>query len=591
MAQAIPAANLRTDFLSSVDLKKVYKVPRGTFPLAVDTPSVTAGEADFMRPTDWIIGLTVNGSARAYPAWILDNYHAVNDRLGESNIVVMHCEICCSNAVYSSGLNGRRLIFGTAGLYGGTLAVYDVETGSTWSHGMGVAFDGPLKGASLDRIQSFQASWEEWLSLYPESTVMTWQAPPIHPDGRHGHGSRDTFARPGMYVEPASTMIVGNDNRLEEHEMVVTISSTHGAAAIPLREISRAGGLFQFRIGPMNLVAIGAEPASAIVGIFHRHIAGNDDMKLDFELCEGRATDVQTGSAWRADGVAINGPLKGKELQPFPTMINKWHSLACFLPGITLLKQTGPAPEPQLLEASGAVQAIRNRGFSVAVDHELYSLELPNGAVRGFRIRVDGEPFGLILFADESVARDYGLCQGHSEIAGRLVIESTPARRFKDDLNVQRLADSEVCWSPLLGQERFRSAVQDAALSLPQTAPLACANITTLCRALSDSPYRITIGAECPRDAIPAGAVFGVECSIKGDSFLIFRFERAEEAFRYAEQSQNCIAAGPLVLKSDPEVYVIPRPLSTVKKPDDSIEWSVLLEDLRFKDLVRSAVT
>src|SRR4051812_3674373 len=142
-----------TAFLSTVDTKRIFRVPRHVFPLAVDPVWVPAHEAHFLRPSDWVIGVRVREEARCYPAWIMDNYHAVNDTLGRRHLAVMHCEICCSNAVYIADLEGQRLTFGTAGLYGGTLAVYDTQTNSTWSHGMGVALEGQLRGAVLPAIQ------------------------------------------------------------------------------------------------------------------------------------------------------------------------------------------------------------------------------------------------------------------------------------------------------------------------------------------------------------------------------------------------------------------------------------------------------
>ena len=590
-ARAISVANLRTDFLKSVEARKVFKVPQNLFPLAVDPPTVPASAANFMRPADWVVGVVIGNVARAYPAWILDNYHAVNDSLDGVQIAVMHCEICCSNAVYRAGLSGKRLIFGTAGLYGGTLAVYDTETISTWSHGMGVAFDGPLKGVALDRIPSFQARWDEWLSFYPESTVMEWQAPRSHPDGRHGHGSQDTFGHAGMYAEPVSTMIVGNDNRMKEHEMVLTVISSYGAAAIPLIEIARAGGMLQFKMGSVDFVSICDGPASSFIGTFYRHLATDPTRRLDFQLIGGRPTDIQTRSVWRADGHAVAGPLSGCALEPLATMINKWHSLACFLPGIRILRHRGEPAEIKLGEAESAVQAIRNHGYNVGIGCELYSLEVPNGAVRGFHVSVDGDPFDLFLFEHESVAEDYCLCRSHSERCGRLVLESSPARRFRDDLNVHRLSDDEVEWSALLGQERFRDAVRMSGIYLQEGIPYSSPNISALYRTLTESGHDVAIESECPRDALPPGALFGVQWTVDGDPFLAYRFEDSLVASRYAAECGHCVATGSLVLRSNPDVYFIPRPLSTMRRPDESIQWSALLNDELFSDQVKSVLT
>ena len=130
-----------------------------------------------MRADDWVVGVRTREGARCYPAFMLDNVHVVNDWWDDQFYAVMHCEICCSNAVFVATIDGARLTFATSGLYGGTLSVGDQQTESFWSHGMGVAIDGPLAGRSLTRVESFQASYGEWLELFPNTVVMTWPAP------------------------------------------------------------------------------------------------------------------------------------------------------------------------------------------------------------------------------------------------------------------------------------------------------------------------------------------------------------------------------------------------------------------------------
>jgi hypothetical protein len=578
---------VRTGFLETVDTKIIFRVPHHVFPLAIDPAHVEASEASFMRPGDWIVGVRVNGEARCYPAWILDNHHAVNDTLGGLHVAVMHCEICCSNAAYMAEHEGRRLLFGTAGLYGGTLAVYDTETRSTWSHGMGVAFEGALKGACLPSIQSFQASWQEWLALFPETTVMAWTEPECHPDGRHGHGARDTFAHAGMYKEPVSTMIVGNDPRLPEHEMVMTFAIGSEQAALPLRELARAGGLFQMELAGAALAVISAGQASAMSGAYYRCLAARPFEELDFELRDGRVVDTRTGSEWRADGRAISGPLAGESLIPLPTMINKWHSLACFMPGIRLLAHDGPPVPVSLGEASEVVSTLRARGVATEVLHEIYSLELPDAADRGFHVLLDGDPFDLLIFEDDTTAEDYALSTRHSAQAGRLVLASSPERRFKDDLNVYPLSEDEIEWSGLLLDDGFLGIIRDASSTLKTGHAYSRPNISDLYMALSEGGFDAEIKGCCSRDAIPPGVLMGVHMEIEGDSFIIHRYKDRASVGADRAASDHCLAAGSFIIKSDADMYAIPAPMSTLRKPDEAVNWSRLLDDPQFMRLVQ----
>jgi len=48
----------------------------------LDKPRYAAADqADFMRDDDYVIGLVHKGEVRAYPAWIVDYYHVVNDHI------------------------------------------------------------------------------------------------------------------------------------------------------------------------------------------------------------------------------------------------------------------------------------------------------------------------------------------------------------------------------------------------------------------------------------------------------------------------------------------------------------------------------
>jgi hypothetical protein len=578
------------EFVRTFRPEKMFRVPRNLFPLAIDPKHVSAEEAHFMRPSDWVIGVRIGNHVRCYPAWILDNYHAVNDTLAGEPIAVMHCEICCSNAAYLANLNGRRITFGTAGLFGGTLSVYDLETQSNWSHGMGVAFEGPLAGTSLHRIESFQATWREWNSFFPQTTVLGWPRPECHPDGRHGHGSRDTFARAGMYVEAVSTMDTGNDDRLPEHEMVITLNLENGQAALPLREIARAGGLFQMEVGGRKLVSISAGPASSFAGTFERHLAGGSTL-LDFKLKNGRVEDLQTGSVWRADGLAVNGPLREQRLEPVPAMLNKWHSLACFLRNIPVLKHEGPpAPvTPTNSVLKEIQQVLRDSGFSAEPDYELYTLELPNGATHGLRMRIDGDPFDVLLFEDDLAAADDGLARRHSVRAGALVLASTPEKLFRDTLNSRPLPENEIAWSTLLGNPRLQQALSQAATLLRPRSHYCAPGIADFKRSLEECGYEVTVYGISPQDTLPVGARTGIRLAIGGDPFLVYRFPNPQAAAACAQERQQSLAAGPLVLCSDPDdIYQVPAPISTLRKPDSLVSWSKLLHDINFTRVVES---
>lgn len=63
--------------------------PMPSFIIPIDDPvPVTGNAASFMRDDDYVIGFTMGKVARAYPLWIIDYYHVVNDRLEGTPVVV-----------------------------------------------------------------------------------------------------------------------------------------------------------------------------------------------------------------------------------------------------------------------------------------------------------------------------------------------------------------------------------------------------------------------------------------------------------------------------------------------------------------------
>ena len=49
----------------------------------------------------------------------------------------------------------------------------DLETRSLWSHILGEAMDGELKGAQLEIIPADMMTWEAWKKQHPKTTVLS----------------------------------------------------------------------------------------------------------------------------------------------------------------------------------------------------------------------------------------------------------------------------------------------------------------------------------------------------------------------------------------------------------------------------------
>ncbi|MBW2475239.1 MAG: DUF3179 domain-containing protein [Deltaproteobacteria bacterium] len=62
--------------------------PKDGIPALTTPKYVSAGQAEFMRDNEQVLGVEVNGVARAYPTRILSWHELVNDRFGGLPVLV-----------------------------------------------------------------------------------------------------------------------------------------------------------------------------------------------------------------------------------------------------------------------------------------------------------------------------------------------------------------------------------------------------------------------------------------------------------------------------------------------------------------------
>ena len=177
----IPAAEART--LNGFDLtgSLIYEghiVPGGPgkdgIP-AIDQPVFTRAEDEnWLQPGQRVIGVAYNGVAKAYPIAILNWHEIVNDRFEEQGVVITYCPLCGSGVVYRSSARDNELTFGVSGLlYNSDVLLYDRQTDSLWSQLHHHAVSGPMKGAELQQLPSSHTTWQDWLSRYPDTLVLS----------------------------------------------------------------------------------------------------------------------------------------------------------------------------------------------------------------------------------------------------------------------------------------------------------------------------------------------------------------------------------------------------------------------------------
>ena len=123
---------------------------------------------DRLRTKDLVVGVVIDGEAKAYAFEVLTEQPVVNDSLGGSNVLVVFDAETSTGNTFSRELDGRTLEFRLSeGASDGGLLMVDGETGSEWRLLTGEAVSGPLMGTRLEQIPSNYSFWFAWKDWHP----------------------------------------------------------------------------------------------------------------------------------------------------------------------------------------------------------------------------------------------------------------------------------------------------------------------------------------------------------------------------------------------------------------------------------------
>ena len=146
---------------------------------AADDPAVsTAEEATWLKDSDIVFGVEVNGETRAYPRRIMEVREMVNDTLGGRQLGIPYCTLCgAMQAYFTDNMpeGVERPVLRTSGLLiRSNKVMYDNNTYSVFDTFLGYAVTGPLAeiGLKLDQATVITTDWGTWKAQHPETTVL-----------------------------------------------------------------------------------------------------------------------------------------------------------------------------------------------------------------------------------------------------------------------------------------------------------------------------------------------------------------------------------------------------------------------------------
>ena len=180
-----------------------------------------AGDAAYLKDSNVVFGLEVNGEARAYPKRILAWHEMAIDRVGGVELTIVYCTLCGTVIPFESVVGDRVLHFGTSGLlYRSNKLMFDEETHSLWSTFEGVPVVGSLvgSGVALRSRPVVTTTWQEWRTAHPRTTVLSMETG-FKRDYSEGAAYRQYFATDRLMFEVSKT-----DTRLRNKAEVLVMS-------------------------------------------------------------------------------------------------------------------------------------------------------------------------------------------------------------------------------------------------------------------------------------------------------------------------------------------------------------------------------
>jgi Protein of unknown function (DUF3179) len=264
-----------------------------------------------------VIGVAIQGDAKAYPIEIIGYHHQVKDTLGGQPIMVTYCTVCRTGRVYSPFVNGKYELFRLVGMDHFNAMFEDATTKSWWQQATGRAIAGSLKGSNLPEIPSAQMRLGDWLILHPNSLV-------LQPDP-HFLTKYDSLS--GYDQGTISGSLEKRDTASWKFKSwVIGVSLKGESRAYDWNMLVRKKLISDTIANTPILLTI--EPNMQSFYVF----TPGDSLHFVYDTSRDLLRETVTKTSWQPNGLCIEGNRKGERLVQIQSYQEFWHSWRTFHP-------------------------------------------------------------------------------------------------------------------------------------------------------------------------------------------------------------------------------------------------------------------
>ncbi len=144
--------------------------PKDGIPAINNPKFIAKDKVSYLTPDDRVLGVEINGEAKAYPIRILNWHEIVNDTVAGQRVSITFCPLCGSGMAFKTNDRG----FGVSGLlYQSDVLLYDYKTESLWSQILAKSISGDRKGQELEIVPIQHTTWKHWTEQFPNTQVLS----------------------------------------------------------------------------------------------------------------------------------------------------------------------------------------------------------------------------------------------------------------------------------------------------------------------------------------------------------------------------------------------------------------------------------
>lgn len=310
--------------------------PALTDPLFV---SATSADAAYLSDDDTVIGIHLNGIARAYPHKIAWYHEIINDTVGGQPIAVTYSPLTGSGLVFGAWgeSTSDRLLFGVSGqVFNNNLIMYDRNDEQIrYPQMTHMAISGFRTGWILNTLPFIETTWGYWKRLYPDTFVISATTPGAFEISRYNVYPYGTYRDPGTGPRfPLFPPLDDNANgRLYPPKTpTLGVRFIEQAKAYPLPALGEEAVINDV-VGGENILVVWFA-GERMAAVYSRDHGGRT---LTFEKAPTSSAiypfllrDRETGTVWDLKGRAISGELRNSVLLHIPAHSAYWFAWVTF---------------------------------------------------------------------------------------------------------------------------------------------------------------------------------------------------------------------------------------------------------------------